>query len=908
MRQSLYASSLALAAALTAQQPVDGAAAVTRERWFVTLRTRSFDLEGLRTAIARRDAAAVAAVCADLQQRAVRDQEPLAAATLALGGSVVQHFWLVPAAAVDLPPGAIAVLRGRADVRAVHADGIAEPAAIVRGTDGNNHRAQAVHAQGVLGQGATIAVLDSGFDAAMAGSGRPHRLYFVDGDPANTTGGGLAGSRLLATFALGTQPAEAFDNHGNAVAAVAAGEAWTASPLAGRGHAPRARVVGYGIANDLLGNSSFTVIASAFQRVVQDKLTYNIVCANNSYSGRSDPTDPSQQAMDAAASVADILVTVAAGNEGSNMQNGPSCANGLAVAAVAADSKQLARFSSQGPLAGDPDRTWPDLSACGVDVVMPARDTESATSFYVASGTSFAAPQVCGAAALYRSVRPQATALETKAAILCSTEDVFPPNQWSISSSRHTIGHGFLRDDLLVAAAQGQATIGTGALTAAAPELHIPLAVVQGQTYAAVVAFHRHVLTDTMWSDVDLLVRDPQGRVLAVAGHPRELTEKVVFTAATSGTYDVVAIARRLEIASLPVAVVAMATAPQTTPGGAVTFGQGCIGTGRNAEVDGTAPVDHARRFGNVASNLLVEAQRRNQLLIRGDVMGGPAIVTALAFRLHNVVPPTPRAFWSEVEVRMGLAAHAPANVSGTYANNLGGAQQVVFARRRIDWPLRVATNQEPRAFDLVLPLDTPWSWLDTPGTHVLVEVRIHNGTALGVGEFYPADGFWVQNDPNPAMSLVSGALTATLGGSLAGRGVVLGLVTQPAQGSAPTLRAVSGPVLGRPYRLQLAQAPANALAFLLLGLEDRNWQGQPLPRDLGFLGAPGCTVLTSTNSSELQLCGAAGTSSRSLLLPADPTLLQVSVFHQAAVLDPAANALGVTLSGGIQGVLGNRW
>lgn len=31
-------------------------------------------------------------------------------------------------------------------------------------------------------------------------------------------------------------------------------------------------------------------------------------------------------------------------------------------------------------------------------------------------------------------------------------------------------------------------------------------------------------------------------------------------------------------------------------------------------------------------------------------------------------------------------------------------------------------------------------------------------------------------------------------------------------------------------------------------------------------------------------------------------------MFHQAAVLDPAANALGVTLSGGIQGGFGNRW
>ena len=59
---------------------------------------------------------------------------------------------------------------------------------------------------------------------------------------------------------------------------------------------------------------------------------------------------------------------------------------------------------------------------------MPQRDTEAAGNDYQNSGTSMAAPQVCGAATLYRSLRPEADALETKAAILATTESVAAQN------------------------------------------------------------------------------------------------------------------------------------------------------------------------------------------------------------------------------------------------------------------------------------------------------------------------------------------------------------------------------------------------------------------------------------------------------------------------------------------------
>lgn len=876
------------------------------ERWLLTTRPASFDLERLREAIAAGDRELSARLCREFSERAVLDQADLAAEVRARGGQVVQHFWLIPVLSVDLPPGTIAALRARPDVLRAHADGIATPS-IVRSTNQSNHRAQAAHAQGARGQGATVAVLDSGFDTTMGASGRPHRLYFVGGDPTNQTGGGLGGSRLLAAVPIGTQGFEAFDDHGNAVAAVAAGETWANSALAGPGHAPAAKLVGYGIANDLAGNSSFTTIAAAFQRVVQDKLTYGIVCANNSYSGRNDPTDPSQQAMDAAARIGDIVVTVAAGNEGSNQRNGPACCNGLAVGAVAADSKDLARFSSQGPLFGD-DRAWPDLVACGVDMVMPTRDNESASAFYLASGTSFAAPAVCGAAALFRGLRPQASALETKAALLCSTEDVFPANQWSITSSRRTLGHGFLRDDLLVAAAQGQAIIATANLTAAARELVVSLPVTQGQTYAAVVAFHRHTLTATEWSDVDLAVRDGQGRLLAVASHLRDLAEKVVFTAPATGAVQLIASARSLEIASLPIALVAMATPPQTQPGGSTTFGSGCPGTGRDDTIRATVPMSYASTFGDVPSNLLVDTQRRNQFIIRGDAVGPAATFSALALRLHHLLPATPLPYWAELEIRMGIASTSPAAMTGSFVANEAGPQVLVFARRRVDFPLRIGSNPDPRAFAVVLPLDVDYAWAGVPGQHLLIDVRVHSGSGRAVTDNYPADGFWQQTDPNPLMSWAAGAVGSSSGGAVRGRGVVFGFAVRTPGGTVPGLTAVTDPVLGRPYDLRLAGAPANAVGLTLLGFDDRVWQGLGLPFDLAPLGAPGCALRTGIDAATPVAIDAAGRAAMRTVLPFTPTLLQVPMFQQCAVLDAGANTLGWTFTAGVVGVPGNRW
>lgn len=148
------------------------------------------------------------------------------------------------------------------------------------------------------------------------------------------------------------------------------------------------------------------------QLKLQQKL--RLVATNNSWGGGG----YSQALYDAikAAGDADILFVAAAGNNGQDIDAAPSypasyaLPNVISVGAIDVNG-QRASFSNYGV-------RNVHIAAPGVDIVSTVPTSTSGSGYAYMSGTSMAAPHVTGAAALYASLNPCASAAQIREALL----------------------------------------------------------------------------------------------------------------------------------------------------------------------------------------------------------------------------------------------------------------------------------------------------------------------------------------------------------------------------------------------------------------------------------------------------------------------------------------------------------
>jgi hypothetical protein len=189
---------------------------------------------------------------------------------------------------------------------------------------------------------------------------------------------------------------------------------------------------------------------------------------------------------------------------------------------------------------------------------------------YNAQGSSMSAPQVAGAAALYRAHCPSATAQETRAALLLSSIDPrLLVSGAHVSRNtyidRNAVGAGYTRDDLLarfakrldnavgqsVTVIQAQPSTITWSVSAG---LHA-VAIAWPRTYAE--GFDPADDVPVSWANVDLEVLDSAGVVIARCDSPRNTYERLVFRVpeATSVTLRVLGV--DLPFGSVPVFVAA---------------------------------------------------------------------------------------------------------------------------------------------------------------------------------------------------------------------------------------------------------------------------------------------------------------------------------------------------------------
>jgi serine protease AprX len=344
------------------------------------------------------------------------------AAVAAHHGNVTRDLWIVNGVAADVPAGELAALAAEPGITHVSDDVAVE---VQAAQPSPLHAASAVYpkvvgadhlwAEGIDGEGVTVAVVDTGVAKVADLSGR-----VVGG--VDLSGGG--------------DPYKDEFGHGTFVAGLIAGNG-ASSGGQFKGVAPKAKIVSIKIAG-ADGSSDVSHVLAAMQWAVSNKADFGIRVVNLSLgtdSTQSYHLSPLNAAVERAWD-GGIVVTVSSSN------NGPGAGtvskpgdDPLVITVGAADDRGtsgrgddlMAGFSGQGPTTAD-GLTKPDLVAPGRSVISlraPGSAIDAAypgsrvgSAYFKGSGTSFATAVTSGAAALLLEREPGLSPNQVKARLL----------------------------------------------------------------------------------------------------------------------------------------------------------------------------------------------------------------------------------------------------------------------------------------------------------------------------------------------------------------------------------------------------------------------------------------------------------------------------------------------------------
>lgn len=825
---------------------------------------------------------------------------PRIAALEALGVDVLRSYWIVECLSVRADPEQIEAIRGMPIVKRVWQDRLhqAHSGRVVMpirdSTNAANHGTDIVQRAGVLGQGALLAAFDSGLDAKHASTQRPHRAFYVGGNPRDNTGGGLAGSRLLANRQAGLLSPENALTHGTLVAGIAAGEVW-GTAAADRGHAPRAQVRGYSIVDNVRGGASYASVLNAWQMLAADKDTKPLVVMV-AYGGSPDPLHPTQAALDRAAIAMDALVVVSAGNGGASTLASQAAVNGLSVGATHGQgSKRMWAYSSRGPLAALPKGYYPSLVANGVNIVGPRADAEDKDE--ADTGSSMAAAQVAGTATFLRGFAPRLSALQCKAALLASVDDIRARNT---GLDRNAFGLGYLRADKLLSGVRAAPVLVSSTLTSSTRVREYRWATARNAAWSLACVWNRMALDKVAFGDlaVDVYLGN---RLLAQSDEAQMNVEALRFRSPEVGTLRVVVRAKSSDAAILPFALCVMPTVLPYSAGGFAGFGKACASSVAASDVAAVVPpsagrVMQASQSRYIASGLPL----RLQVLVDASLLPAKIEVDGIAFRQDDSAPLSPlRGVTFQGEVVAGYGANPLSAISGTFARNVTRGS-LVMADRKILMPDFVVANRTPSRFDVRMPFDRPFTFDAQSGSPLVIELR---SKGASVRTTYLTDAVDLRNSESSRLATVyAPSMTATTGSIFRRYAPVLALTTKSSVARrSPQLWGTGVPDVGAQFRLEYSDFTPNSIAVFSLGFSATNWGAFALPFDMSPFGAAGCSISSSVDFSTALVVGANGHGTIPLALPANRDLIGVVFYVQMACFDALANRFGVYWSGGVK-------
>jgi serine protease AprX len=306
----------------------------------------------------------------------------------------------------------------------------------------------------LLGQGVTVAVIDTGIDATH------NDLSYGQPVIQNVRVADLQGSAptfIYPTAAEGLHDSDWTMGHGTLVASIIAGSGAASNGYYG-GMAPGAKLLGISG-----GDASLFFVLSAMDYVLSHRVEQNIRVVNCSFgiSGVFDANDPVNVATQVLHD-SGISVVFSAGNRGDqpNSLNPYSVAPWVIGVGAATNSGSLCSFSSRGaagygafyPTLVAPGQSIVGARATGINVVgtsgltagliSPDNDLQTIPPTYLlrytsSSGTSFAAPHVAGTIALMLQANPALQVDEIRNIL----QDTATP---MLGYSRYEVGAGFL--------------------------------------------------------------------------------------------------------------------------------------------------------------------------------------------------------------------------------------------------------------------------------------------------------------------------------------------------------------------------------------------------------------------------------------------------------------------------------
>ncbi|MCA8972780.1 MAG: hypothetical protein KDC95_23540 [Planctomycetes bacterium] len=311
-------------------------------------------------------------------------------------------------------------------------------------------------------------------------------------------------------------------------------------------------------------------------------------------------------------------------------------------------------------------------------------------------------------------------------------------------------------------------------------------------------------------------------------------------------------------------------------------YGNGCAGSG--AKPGGVVvPQGYDQQYGNSA-NRYPFCTLNMHYMQSHDKAELPPTALIRGFNLRNRANYAQAAYLITMDLYTGYTNNAARSLVTTFASNWTGTPTKVFSGN-LNVP-SVAAQNDPKVWTLKIPFTVPFIFTQARG-NFLWECVTTTGTLSTISFFDSVSSAAAQTCRMWANT--SSATTGSLG---SGYGLVIGLDGPGTGGAIVNLSNTGVPAIGKTFSVDFSGAVANSAAILWLGAQQLN---------IGLGSAlPGCSLYTSLDVIlGSNPTGTTGTGGLKFTLPNSQNLVGIQFYNQWMVIDPAANTLGVVLSGG---------